>query len=58
MTDYQQAKTIANTLEVKSEITVKANVANTFRKYLRDFSYGKEFTTKKTKDGLKITRSR
>jgi len=56
MTDYQQAKTVSNTLKVKSETTVKVNVENTFRKYLRDFSHGKKFATKKNKEGLKITR--
>jgi len=56
MTDYKQAKTVVNTLNINSETTVKVNVANTFRKYLRDFSNEKKFSTKKNKEGLKVTR--
>lgn len=56
MTDYNKAKKVVDTLNINSETTVKVNVANTFRKYLRDFSNGKKFSTKKNIEGLKVTR--
>jgi hypothetical protein len=56
ITDYKQAKTIASSLEVNEEKTIKVTVASTFRKYLRDFSYGKEFTTKKVEKGIRVIR--
>ena len=55
-TDYQIAKEVSTTLEVFKEMVVTPAIPSTFRKYLRDFKGDKEFITKITTEGLRITR--
>jgi len=55
-TDYSKAKTVAQTLELHSDMVIQVTLPRIFRKYLRDLSFGKEFVTKSVDGGIKITR--
>lgn len=56
VSDYKQAKEIGNSLEIFKDVTISVQSLSTFRKYLRDFSHGKQFVTKSIDSQLKVTR--
>lgn len=56
LSDYKLAKQVINELELHKEIIVTPDKDGNFRKYMRDVQGEKEFITRKTNEGLKVTR--